>query len=86
MYLRMLAAELTINLEFKCTGGRPSCVECETNNILCIYEERRKDRLKDPLDQKQLLVALSKDLRQSVSDRERVKIEDVLRLVSIVHA
>ncbi|KAF2131024.1 hypothetical protein P153DRAFT_208978 [Dothidotthia symphoricarpi CBS 119687] len=70
------------NRKTKCTGELPRCFECKTCDLDCAYEQGRRDRLKDVLEHKRLLVALLKDLRQNVYADQRKMIEDALDAVS----
>ena len=33
--------------EVKCSGDIPRCTNCQTNSIGCVYEQSRRDRLKE---------------------------------------
>lgn len=70
--------------ETRCSGGLPRCHECETNDLLCTYEQGRRDRLKELLEQRQSLVALVKEMRKGASEKDRRKIEATLEAVRLL--
>ncbi|KAH7090233.1 fungal-specific transcription factor domain-containing protein [Paraphoma chrysanthemicola] len=62
----------------KCSGVTPQCNECAANDLSCVYEHNRRDRVKELTTQKQLLVDLVHELRLSADSSGRQQIEDVL--------
>lgn len=64
----------------KCSGEVPSCINCHTNGLTCVYEQARRDRLKEAIDLNHAFVTLFKDLSLSaqLNDEEKRRIQDVI--------
>lgn len=58
-------------------------MECQTNNLPCVYEHGRRDRIRDLTSHKDLLIALVRDLAAKVGDADKTRIKDVLQEVSL---
>jgi hypothetical protein len=69
-------------LETKCTAETPRCSDCVANDVACVYENNKKDRLGEMERQKQVFVDLVLSLRSSVNASDRLKIEAALHEVS----
>ncbi|KAJ4992890.1 hypothetical protein SVAN01_01594 [Stagonosporopsis vannaccii] len=62
----------------KCSGEVPRCTNCQTNSLSCVYEQARRDRLKEAIDLNQNFVTLFKNLSTQLNDDDRKRIQDVI--------
>ncbi|KAL5402472.1 hypothetical protein PMIN04_012984 [Paraphaeosphaeria minitans] len=66
--------------KIRCSGDTPSCVICNANNLDCVYDQARRDKLKSATNKNKDLVLLLKELslRSSLDDSDRARIQDAL--------
>ncbi|KAF3011007.1 hypothetical protein E8E13_010807 [Curvularia kusanoi] len=62
----------------KCSGDVPRCVVCQTNDLNCVYEQSRRDRLKEASDLNYVFLNLFKDISPRLGDEDRKRIQDVI--------
>ncbi|KAF2830575.1 hypothetical protein CC86DRAFT_315963 [Ophiobolus disseminans] len=65
--------------ETKCSGTRPQCTNCERNGDECVYEQPRRDRLREALNKNELLIALLKEIKGSLSGEHAKTVNEVLQ-------
>ncbi|KAK7190378.1 hypothetical protein DPSP01_011545 [Paraphaeosphaeria sporulosa] len=66
--------------KIKCSGDTPRCASCIANDLDCVYDQARRDRLKSATSKNKDLVLLLKELslRPSLDDSDRARIQDAL--------
>ncbi|KAH6644375.1 fungal-specific transcription factor domain-containing protein [Boeremia exigua] len=62
----------------KCSGEVPRCAICQTNNLSCVYEQARRDRLKEAIDLNHTFVCLFRDLSTRLNEEDKKKLQDVI--------
>ncbi|KZM20197.1 DNA binding [Ascochyta rabiei] len=62
----------------KCSGDIPRCLDCQISGLKCIYEQARRDRLKEATDLNHTFVALFAELSAKLSEEDRRRIQDVI--------
>ncbi|PVH93525.1 hypothetical protein DM02DRAFT_603875 [Periconia macrospinosa] len=65
----------------RCNGGKPMCSKCAGSSEPCVYDERRRDRLKIATNQVEEMEALLQDIRVRATNDDREKIDRVLEQV-----
>jgi len=56
----------------------PTCKNCEATRSFCVYEQKRRDRLKEASNLNHALATLLRDLQKRVGDDDKQKIDAVL--------
>ncbi|KAH7366641.1 fungal-specific transcription factor domain-containing protein [Pyrenochaeta sp. MPI-SDFR-AT-0127] len=62
----------------RCSGEVPRCTNCRTNDLNCVYEQARRDRLRDAIQLNQDYISLLRDLSERVDDDDKQKISDAI--------
>ncbi|XPS68919.1 hypothetical protein M3J09_001199 [Ascochyta lentis] len=62
----------------KCSGNIPRCLNCQASGLDCIYEQARRDRLKEATDLNHTFVTLFAELSTKLSDHDRRRVQDVI--------
>ncbi|KAL1596299.1 hypothetical protein SLS60_008944 [Paraconiothyrium brasiliense] len=65
----------------KCSGDTPRCAGCVANNLDCVYDQARRDRLRSATDKNKDLVLLLRELslRQNLDQSDKARIHDALQ-------
>ncbi|KAJ4352177.1 uncharacterized protein N0V89_007524 [Didymosphaeria variabile] len=65
----------------KCSGDTPRCAGCIANNLDCLYDQARRDRLKSATNKNKDLVLLLRELslRQNLDQSDKARIQDALQ-------
>ncbi|CAN9480850.1 unnamed protein product [Alternaria alternata] len=64
--------------EVRCSGDTPRCANCERNNLACVYDPARRDRLGEAMRLNKNLINLLKDLKGRVDEEDRKIISQTL--------
>ncbi|CAN9445480.1 unnamed protein product [Alternaria alternata] len=64
--------------EVRCSGDTPRCANCERNNLACVYDPARRDRLGEAMRLNKNLLNLLKDLKGRVDEEDRKIINQTL--------
>ncbi|CAN9448106.1 unnamed protein product [Alternaria alternata] len=62
----------------RCSGDTPRCANCERNNLACVYDPARRDRLGEAMRLNKNLLNLLKDLKGRVDEKDRKIINQTL--------
>ncbi|CAI9629556.1 unnamed protein product [Alternaria burnsii] len=62
----------------RCSGDTPRCTNCERNNLACVYDPARRDRLGEAMRLNKNLINLLKDLEGRVDEEDRKIINQTL--------
>ncbi|CAN9148282.1 unnamed protein product [Alternaria alternata] len=62
----------------RCSGDTPRCANCERNNLACVYDPARRDRLGEAMRLNKNLLNLLKDLKGRVDEEDRKIINQTL--------
>ncbi|RII19286.1 hypothetical protein CUC08_Gglean001950 [Alternaria sp. MG1] len=62
----------------RCSGDTPRCANCERNNLTCVYDPARRDRLGEAMRLNKNLLNLLKDLKGRVDEEDRKIINQTL--------
>jgi hypothetical protein len=78
------SVDLTTTPESRCTAEIPRCSDCVANDIVCVYENNKKDRMRELTSQRQILLDLTHKLRLDANTSDRQLIESTLYGVCII--
>lgn len=100
--LRLSREAANVTTEVKRTGEVPRCSNCQTNDLSCVYEQARRDRLQESvcvpvpvvtstkfcqsIDLNQTFISLFRELGSQLCDDGRRRVQDVIDAVSQVQA
>ncbi|PSN73969.1 hypothetical protein BS50DRAFT_566888 [Corynespora cassiicola Philippines] len=72
------ACESCRKRKVKCTGEQPSCFSCSDQGLSCVYQQFRKDRLKDLSTKNSRLIAFLRDASTRMDPKEQKRTIDFL--------
>ncbi|KAH8712268.1 fungal-specific transcription factor domain-containing protein [Phaeosphaeriaceae sp. PMI808] len=65
----------------RCNGEVPRCANCQLTSSECVYEQARRDRLKEATRLNHTLINLLRELGENADDRNKQRIDDILENV-----
>ncbi|KAH9861477.1 hypothetical protein J1614_011224 [Plenodomus biglobosus] len=73
------ACKLCRKRKVRCSGDMPRCANCQASNSQCVYEQARRDRLKESMELNASLITALKELSTRVNDDDKEIIRTILR-------
>lgn len=73
------ACKLCRKRKVRCSGHIPRCANCQTSDSQCVYEQARRDRLKESMELNASLITTLKDLSTRVNEDDKEIIRILLR-------
>ncbi|KAF1849131.1 uncharacterized protein K460DRAFT_280163 [Cucurbitaria berberidis CBS 394.84] len=76
--IRPRACKTCRRRKVRCSGDLPCCTNCQISNSNCVYEQARRDRLREATQLNQTFVSLLRDLSERVGEDDQKKIHDAI--------
>ncbi|KAL6710500.1 hypothetical protein ACN47E_008548 [Coniothyrium glycines] len=73
------ACKLCRKRKVRCSGHLPRCTNCQTSDTTCVYDQARRDRLREAIQLNQSLIGILKDMSDRIQEEDRQRIDELLQ-------